>query len=93
MVPMALVGAARYRMNPDIEVSLPVALLLAAGGVAGALIGSSLAGWMSAVSLRRLFAVVMILAAVRLLTTTPERGEPEAVEPPVNPDSLTEGKP
>ena len=72
MVPMALVGAMKYKMNPDIDVSMVIVVLLAIGAVVGALIGASLAAWMSALTLRRLFAIVMIVAAGRLLTTKPK---------------------
>jgi uncharacterized membrane protein YfcA len=47
MVPMALVGAIRYKMNPQIELPLGPVALLACGAVVGAVIGATLAGWMS----------------------------------------------
>lgn len=71
MVPIALVGALRYRLNPAVEIHWGMVMLLTLGGVAGAVMGAGLASRMSAVTLRRLFALLMILAAVRLLTTKP----------------------
>jgi uncharacterized protein len=73
MVPMALVGAIRYKLNPDIEVNMLVVGLLSAGAVVGALIGSSIAAWASGPVLRKLFAVIMIVAAIRMLTTSGAR--------------------
>jgi len=47
MVPMALVGAMRYKLNPEIEVDMRLVGLLSVGAVVGAVIGSSIAGWLS----------------------------------------------
>jgi uncharacterized membrane protein YfcA len=85
MVPIALVGAVRYILNPAIDIHLGTVFLLAVGGVAGAVLGSSLANQLSAVTLRRLFALLMIVAAVRLLATKPAlqptTGEPTPFVP------------
>lgn len=70
MVPIALVGAMRYKLNPAIEVDMRLVGVLAAGGVMGALVGASIASVASAPVLRKLFAVVMIVMAVRLLATS-----------------------
>ncbi len=67
MVPMALVGAYRYKVNPDIEMNMVVVLLLAIGAMAGAVIGSQIAAWASGPVLRKLFACVMIIAAIKML--------------------------
>jgi len=80
MVPIALVGALRYRLNPEVDIPWATVLLLTLGGMAGAVLGSGLANRMSALTLRRLFALLMILAAVRLLTSKPEP-EPADREP------------
>ena len=74
MVPIALVGAIQYKANPDIEVHWGIVLLLTLGGVAGAVLGAGLADRFSALTLRRLFALLMIIAAIRLLTTPPRVG-------------------
>jgi len=79
MVPMALAGAIRYKMNPDIRVDMWIVGLLAVGGVVGAVIGASIAGRVSGLMLRRMFAIIMIIAAVRMLMTPgpkPKTGGP-----------------
>ena len=73
IVPMALAGAFQYWRNPQIEVDLTVAAWLAVGAVAGALIGAAVAGALSGPMLRRLFAVVLMIAAVRMMIASPER--------------------
>ncbi len=70
MGPMALVGAIKYHLNPDIVISLPAVVLLTIGGVVGAYFGATIAGWASGLILRRLFAVIMIIAAIKMLWTT-----------------------
>lgn len=79
MVPMALVGAVKYHLNPDIEISLPVVVLLAVGGIVGAYFGATIAGWASGIVLRRLFACIMIVAAIKMLWTT--KGAEAKTEP------------
>ena len=81
MVPIALVGALKYKLNPAIDMPSTLVLLLALGGVAGALLGSVLADWLSALTLRRLFALLMIAAAARLFFTKPPP-EPTSQGPP-----------
>lgn len=80
MVPMALAGAIRYKMNPDIRVDMWIVGLLAVGGVVGAVIGASIAGRVSGLMLRRMFAIIMIIAAVRMLMTPGLK--PKATAPP-----------
>lgn len=67
MVPMALVGAARYKLNPQIEINLLLAGILSVGGVLGAVIGSSIAAHASGLTLRRMFGLVLIIVAARML--------------------------
>jgi len=43
MVPMALVGAIRYKLSPDLQMDISSAALIALGAVAGALLGTELA--------------------------------------------------
>jgi len=66
MVVISLAGAIRYKLNPNIEVDMKLVVLLALGGVAGAMLGSLLAAWASAGTLRKLFAVIMMAAAVKM---------------------------
>ena len=84
MVPMALTGAIRYKMNPDIEMDLRIILLLSAGGVVGAILGTYFVTRIPGLVLRRLFAVIMVVAAVKMFFT-PER--PRTAPPPQDPDS------
>lgn len=85
MVPMALVGAIRYRMHPDIRVDLVVALLMGLGGVGGAIIGTKIAAAMPVLTLRRLFALVMIAAALHLLLEKPKSPQAASTGGPPTP--------
>jgi uncharacterized protein len=67
MIPMALTGAIRYFGNPAMTFNLKMALIVAAFGVVGAFAGSWIASVASALVLRRMFACVMIVAAVQML--------------------------
>lgn len=73
MVPLALVGAWRYYQNPEIEIRLGVVLFLSIGAVAGAFIGARIAGVLPANVLRKLFAVFLIVAAVKMLLFSPTK--------------------
>ncbi len=91
MVPMALVGAIRYGSNPAITLDLRVAAVLACGAMVGAYIGADLASRASGVLLRRLFAVILAIAAVQLLRykppPSPATPAPAAVAPRENTDA------
>lgn len=78
MVPMVLVGAIRYKMNPAIDMDLRIAAWLAVGGVVGAWVGSHIAHVLPAVTLRRVFAVVIVLLAIRMFFKTETRKEAAA---------------
>ncbi len=82
MVPMALAGAIRYKLNPEIEMNLGIVALLALGAVAGALLGSSIAAWTSAATLRKLIAVIMIVVAIKMLITKPTETKSTKPEQP-----------
>jgi len=75
MVPMALLGAARYWRNPDIEVNLNVVALLAVGSLAGVLIGTEIAYHLPGHWLRKAFAVFMVVVAVRMFLMAPRPAE------------------
>jgi len=70
MVPMALVGALRYWKIPNIEMSISVIGLIVCGALIGALVGTELAGRLPNHILRKVFAAVLIIAAVRMFTTS-----------------------
>lgn len=69
MVPMALMGAWRYHVNPDITLDLRIVLFIGLGSLAGAYLGAHFAAILSGGLLRKLFAGVMILVAIQLLRT------------------------
>ena len=67
MVPMALVGALRYWKNPEIEMNAAVIGLIILGALAGALVGTELMARLPGHILRKIFAVVLIIVAVKML--------------------------
>lgn len=67
MVPMALTGAIRYHLNPDIAINLPVCAWVALGGVFGAIIGSKIVFGIPDVILKRMFACFIILVGINIL--------------------------
>ncbi len=66
MVPMALLGAIRYYRHPEIPMNLTVAALVAVGALVGVYFGTSIAAGMQQAALRKAFAVLLMLVAVRL---------------------------
>ena len=84
MVPMALTGAIRYKMNPDVEMDLKMMTFLAIGGVAGALLGAWLVARIPGLVLKKVFAIILIVAAVKMFfTPEPKKAGPDssAAEP------------
>ncbi len=71
MVPMVLVGALRYWTAPDIGVDLRYVALLAAGAVGGALVGTELAQHLPGSTLKKIFALFIIIIAIRMLVSSP----------------------
>ncbi len=67
MVPMALAGAIRYHLNPDISVRFPVVAIIAIGGVLGAIIGSKIVFEIPNVILKRMFACFIIVVGINIL--------------------------
>ncbi len=67
MVAMALVGALRYHINPDIKLSWTLILILAGGAVLGSLIGSQIAFALPGGALKKVFAVFIIVVGIRML--------------------------
>lgn len=80
MLPIALAGALRYKLNPDIPVNLPVAGWMALGGIAGAMIGTHLVFNISDAVLKRAFAVFIILTGIQMIVKS--FAIPAAKEPP-----------
>ena len=75
MVPMALVGAIRYMANPEIEINFMHVGLLTVGAIVGALIGAFLAAHLSNAVLRRVFAILLLVVAVRMLLPNRRAGQ------------------
>lgn len=67
MLPMALAGAIRYKLNPDVSINLAVCGFVALGGIAGALIGSQIVFGIPNAILKRIFAVFIIITGVYML--------------------------
>jgi len=92
MVPMALVGAIRYWRNPQVELNGMVILLLVLGAVVGTLAGTELAGRLPAGTLRKLFAVLLMITAIRMFTASPRPGNAHREADQGNPTSLKVGE-
>ena len=71
MVPMALVAAIRYKMNPEVEIDTMRLAVLALGAIPAALLGAQLAQLLPGSLLRKLFAIFLIVVSIRMLW--PER--------------------
>ncbi len=70
MVPMALVGALRYWKNPEIEINTVIVGLIICGALVGALVGTELASRIPNHILRKVFAAVLVIAAIRMFMTS-----------------------
>ena len=81
MVPMALWGALLDWKNPDIDMSLPVIALLVPTALVGSLIGVQLAGRVPVHVLKRIFAVYLLIVALKLLVFPGAPKRPGAREP------------
>jgi uncharacterized membrane protein YfcA len=81
MVPMTLLGALRYWKNPEIDMSLTIILLIVLGALLGVLAGTELAGRLPSHVLRKVFAIFLVAAAVRMFIASPR---PKQHEPGVN---------
>ena len=86
MVPMVLVGALRYWKNPEVDMNGAVIGLIILGALAGVLAGTELASRLPSHILRKVFAAVLLLVAVKMFvgSTRPKRHDPD--------DSLTSQK-
>ena len=70
MVPMALVGALRYWRNPAIEIhALPIGLIIC-GALVGVLLGTELASRLPAHILKKVFAAVLVMLAIKIFITS-----------------------
>lgn len=87
MVPMVILGAFRYWKQPAIPIDIPVVLIIICGALIGTLIGTHIAYLLPAQTLRKLFAVLLIIIAVRMLI-------PDKLKNPPTPEkSIKTGQP
>ena len=80
MLPIALAGALRYKFNPDIPINLPVCVMMAIGGIVGAMIGTHLVFNISEAVLKRMFAVFIIITGIHMFMKS--YAKPASKEPP-----------
>ncbi|MEW6233831.1 MAG: sulfite exporter TauE/SafE family protein [Candidatus Omnitrophota bacterium] len=66
MIPMAIMGALRYYLNPDIVINYWVVLILSAAVVIGANIGASLAAYLSNRTLQYGFSILLFIMGIRM---------------------------
>jgi uncharacterized membrane protein YfcA len=74
MVPMALVGALRYWRNPAIEIHALTVGLIICGALVGVLIGTELASRLPAHILKKIFAAVLVMIAIKIFVTSSKPG-------------------
>ena len=84
MIPMAITGAIRYKLNPDIDVHMGTVILVAVGAIVGALIGSEIVRHVPCHILRKVFSVFLVIVAIRmfLVSTPPSQKKPGETPPP-----------
>ncbi len=88
MVPMALLGALRYWRNPEIDMNTAVIGLVVCGALVGTLAGTELAARLPSHVLRRIFAIVLLIVAVRMFVT-PSRPEQSSIGDGLNDPKVT----
>lgn len=79
IVPSAVAGAIQYAVAGHLD--LIAGLLIAAGGIAGSLVGTRLLKTLPLSWLRWLFIALMVVTAVRLLLEVPSRGSDIVLTP------------
>ena len=77
MVPMTLLGALRYWKNPEIDMSLTIILLIVLGALAGVMVGTELASRLPSHVLRKVFAIFLVVVAVRMFIASPRQKQQE----------------
>ncbi len=77
MVPMTLLGALRYWKNPEVDMSLTIILLIILGALVGVLAGSELASRLPYQVLKKVFAIFLVVAAVRMFIASSRPKQPE----------------
>jgi len=78
MVPMTLLGALRYWKNPEIDMSLTIILLIVIGALVGVLAGTELASRLPSHVLRKVFAIFLVVVAMRMFIVSPRLKQQES---------------
>jgi uncharacterized membrane protein YfcA len=92
MVPMALVGALLYWKNPDIEIDTLVIGLITFGALAGTLAGAELASRLPSHTLRKVFAIFLVIVAIIMFTTSPRPEKQDLGESLTNQKNVSLGE-
>ncbi len=92
MVPMALVGALLYWKNPDIEMNTLVIGLIIFGALAGTLAGAELASRLPSHTLRKVFAIFLVIVAVKMFTASPKQEQRDVGESLTNQKNMNVGE-
>ncbi|HOX08323.1 MAG TPA: sulfite exporter TauE/SafE family protein [Planctomycetota bacterium] len=68
MIPMAMTSTIRYLYNPEIRPGMKLApiLLMAVLAIAGAFLGTEVSRHLSGATLKKIFAVIMVVMAVKM---------------------------
>ena len=67
MVPVALMGAIRYYMNPDIHIDFRIVLVMSVTVIVGANIGATVVGMVSNRALQFGFAILLFIMGIRMM--------------------------
>jgi len=78
MIPMALAATALNIWKHDVRMDLAPVAFMAVAAVGGAVLGGELARWLPVMALRRIFAVMMVVAAAYMAFFRPEGPSPAA---------------
>jgi len=81
IIPSAVAGAIQYAVAGHLDIV--VGLLIAAGGIAGSLVGTRLLKTLPLGWLRWLFIALLLVTAIRLLFEVPSRGSDIVISPGV----------
>ena len=92
MVLMALVGALLYWKNPDIEMNTLVIGLIIFGALAGTLAGVELASRLPSHTLRKVFAIFLVIVAVKMFTASPRPEQRDLGESLTNQKNVSLGE-
>jgi uncharacterized membrane protein YfcA len=80
MVPLAIAGTLRYMQNPDITINWTVVVLVTTGAIAGTLIGTAMMSRLPVDFIRKCFAVLMLIIAIKMFISKPNQPALELAE-------------